>query len=111
MLLIVWSAHKIYASAKKALRNCIGWWERKDCTWLTLVEEERALKQTSSKLHLLGFYSFENAIMENTNTRPTFVKNIWLSKKNSIHQLKSLIEFRAYLSLKNTFPERRGLGR
>ena len=48
--------------------------------------------------------------MENTNTRPTFAKTFGYPKK-SIHQLKSLIEFRAYLSLKNTFPERRGLGR
>ena len=71
-------------------KRCIGWWEHKDCTWLTLVEEERALKQTSSKLHLLGFYSFENAIMENTNTRPTFAKNIWLSQKNQYISLRVL---------------------
>ena len=32
-------------------------------------------------------------------------------QKSSIHQLKSLIEFKAHLSLKDIFPERRGLGR
>ena len=87
------------------------WWERKDCTCLTLVEEERALKQTSSKLHLLRFYSFRSSILENTNNRPTFVKKHLVIQKSSIQQLKSLIELKAHLSLKDTFPERRGLGR
>ena len=32
-------------------------------------------------------------------------------QKSSIHQLKSLIEFKAHLSLKDIFPERGGLGR
>ena len=88
------------------------WWERKDCTWLTLVEEERALKQTSSKLHLLGFYSFRNAILETQIIGVLLPKVLGYIQKSSIHQLNSLIiEFKANLSLKYTFPERHGLGR